>query len=113
MRIEQNGLSYQPVSRPQRQDAGQAAQFDKIAKAAQAEQAQQTNSVNSVGQLQNTSMSDPVSQPLSKYLSGEEKALLGALFPPSGGIFGISAYQQGQNVGMHSAVRGHNLDLVS
>lgn len=117
MRIEQTGLGYSWIQQPQRQQAGQAVQFDPTAKAAQSVQApQKTPSAEAVqgsAQSQGLSMTDPVRQPLSQYLSTEEKAMLGALFPATERSLGISAYAQGQNPGAFTAVRGQNIDLSS
>jgi len=113
MRIEQNGLSYSPLRQPQRSEAGQAQSFDRIAEAAKSVKTDQTQKMQGAGAAPAASMSEPVKQPLSQYLSVEERQMLGALFPSSSNSFGISAYQQGQHPGVNMAVRGQSLDLTS
>ena len=113
MRIEQSGLSYSPLRQPQRPEAGQAPSFDRIAEAAKTAKSAPTQKMQGAGAAQAASLSGPVAQPLSQYLSIEEKQMLGALFPSSNGSFGVRAYQQGQQPGMNMAVRGQGLDMTS
>jgi hypothetical protein len=117
MRIEQNQLSYAPVRQTQRPDQNQALPFDKVAQQANTEQSSSAQSVaagvQSLSQSQPAPITGSIQQPLSQYLSLDEKNMLSALFPAAPSSLGVNAYQQSQQPGLHTAIRGQNLDLTS
>jgi|WetSurMetagenome_2_1015567.scaffolds.fasta_scaffold384046_2 hypothetical protein len=56
---------------------------------------------------------EAVASTLSKYLSTEEKDLLGVLFPPSGRDFGIGQYRKVQAPPQAGRVLGQTIDITT
>jgi hypothetical protein len=56
---------------------------------------------------------EPESSTMSKYLSTEEKDLLGVLFPPSGRDFGIGQYRKVQTPPQTGKALGQKIDITT